>query len=162
MYAQKGEGEMTITGYITNLSEYVNGTLTGEWVQFPITDEEADAILERIGNPEEVFFTDWDGVKLGEFISIDEVNELAEDLEAVDADIVAAIMEADGSDLREAIDRVDAVTFYGGMTIEDVAYELVDEMDLPEFAKTYFDYEAFMRDLKIDSYYEVSNGVVVL
>lgn len=153
---------MTITGYITNLSEYVNGTLTGEWVQFPITDEEADAILERIGNPEEVFFTDWDGVKLGEFISIDEVNELAEDLEAVDADIVAAIMEADGSDLREAIDRVDAVTFYGGMTIEDVAYELVDEMDLPEFAKTYFDYEAFMRDLKIDSYYEVSNGVVVL
>lgn len=153
---------MKLTGYITNLSEYNNGRLIGEWVNFPITDEETTAVLDRIGNPEEVFFTDWDDVKLGEFISINEVNELAEDLEAVDADIVAAIMEADGSYLREAIDRVDSVTFYEGMTLEDVAYTLVDEMGLPEFARTYFDYEAFMRDLKIDSYYEVSNGVVVL
>lgn len=153
---------MKLTGYITNLGAYNNGKLIGEWVNFPITDEETTAVLDRIGNPEEVFFTDWDDVKLGEFISINEVNELAEDLEAVDADIVAAIMEADGSYLREAIDRVDSVTFYEGMTLEDVAYTLVDEMDLPEFARTYFDYEAFMRDLKIDSYYEVSNGVVVL
>lgn len=153
---------MKLTGYITNLSEYTNGKLIGEWVNFPITEEETTAVLDRIDNPEEVFFTDWDGVKLGEFISIDEVNELAEDLEAVDADVVAAIMEANGSDLREAIDRVDSVMFYEGMTLEDVAYKMVAEMDLPEFAERYFDYEAFARDLGFDGYYEVSNGVVVL
>lgn len=153
---------MKTTGYITNLGAYTNGRLIGEWVNFPITEEETTAVLDRIGNPEEVFFTDWDGVKLGEFISINEVNELAEDLEAVDADIVAAIMEADGSGLREAIDRVDDVIFYEGMTLEEVAYELVETMDLPEVAMMYFDYEAYQRDLKIDGYYEVKNGVVVL
>lgn len=153
---------MTITGFVTNLDAYNMGNLIGEWVEFPITAEEETELLERIGNPEEVFFTGWDGENFGEFISIDEVNELAEDLEAVDADIVAAIMEVDGSGLREAIDRVDAVTFYEGMTLEDVAYEMVDEMNLPEFVRTYFDYEAFARDLGIDGYYEVSNGVVVL
>ena len=33
---------------------------------------------------------------------------------------------------------------------EDYAYEIVEECyDLPEFAKTYFDYSAFARDLFI-------------
>lgn len=43
---------------------------------------------------------------------------------------------------------------------EDCAYDLVEECyDLPDFAKTYFDYEKFARDLFIsDNYYD--NGFV--
>lgn len=152
---------MKLTGYITNLREYNNGNLVGEWITFPITEEEKAAVLSRIGNPEEIFFTDWDGENLGEFIALDEVNELAEDLEMVDSEIVAAIMEADGCGLREAIDRVDDVTFYEGETLEDVAYRLVEEMDLPDIARMYFDYETFERDLDVNGYNEVENGVIV-
>ena len=38
---------------------------------------------------------------------------------------------------------------------KDFAYEIVEEYhdDLPEFAKTYFDYDAFARDLFIQDYW---------
>ena len=43
---------------------------------------------------------------------------------------------------------------------EDFAYEIVEECyDLPEFAKTYFDYSAFARDLFITDYW-MDNGFV--
>ena len=45
-------------------------------------------------------------------------------------------------------------------SLEDYAEQLVDECyDLPEFAKTYFDYEKFARDLGYDGYYEDSGYV---
>ena len=37
---------------------------------------------------------------------------------------------------------------------EDFAYQIVEEYyDIPEFAKTYFDYEKFARDLFMCDYY---------
>ncbi len=43
---------------------------------------------------------------------------------------------------------------------EDFAYDIVEQCyDLPEFAKTYFDYEKFARDLFIGDYY-FENGFV--
>ena len=43
---------------------------------------------------------------------------------------------------------------------EDYAYEIVEECyDLPEFAKTYFDYSAFARDLFMTDYW-MDNGFV--
>ena len=52
-------------------------------------------------------------------------------------------------------------TFYEGMTLEDVAYELVEECyNLPEIAQRYFDYKAFARDLGYDGYCETSTGVI--
>ena len=87
----------TISGYITNLGKYNEGYLIGEWIDFPISDEDLAAVLERIGissKPdeygryyEEYFFTDWDSnisgitANLGEYISIREVNEIAEKYE---------------------------------------------------------------------------------
>lgn len=45
-------------------------------------------------------------------------------------------------------------------SLEEYAEQLVDECyDLPEFAKTYFDYGKFARDLSYDSYYEDSGYV---
>src|SRR5690606_2863907 len=42
---------------------------------------------------------------------------------------------------------------------EDFAYEQVEQMDLPEFAKTYFDYEAYARDLFSGDYCSDSGHV---
>ena len=152
--------------YITNLGKYNEGELVGEWVNLPCDDLES--VYERIGineKYEEMFITDYEsdfeGLQIGEYDNIEDLNEWAEELEAVDADVVAAILEAEGGSLEDAISRADDVMFYPGMSLLDVAYELVEECyDLPEIAQRYFDYEAFARDLSFDGYTETSTGTI--
>lgn len=157
-----------LKGFITNLGKYNEGELIGEWIDFPIDEDELEEVFERIGineQYEEYFFTDWEcdfETGLGEYVSIEEVNELAEMLEGEDVELVEAIIEATGYDLRTAIDHTGRASFYSGSSLMDLAYEFVDEMDLPEFARRYFDYEAFARDLGFDGYTEVSGGVICI
>ena len=162
-----------LKGYITNLGKYNEGILQGEWITFPIDDEDLEAVLERIGineEYEEVFFTDWESdidCGLGEYEDIEAVNELAERLEEVEnnceIDKLESIMEATGYGLEEALDNMDDAIFYPGYTLEEVAEEIINECyDLPEFALRYFDYEAFARDLGYDGYTETDSGVICL
>ena len=61
----------------------------GEWVKFPVTNEEMQAVFRRIGigrRYEEWFITDYDcpdaaiGKMLGEYESLSELNYLAEQI----------------------------------------------------------------------------------
>lgn len=158
-----------LKGFITNLGKYNEGELVGEWITFPISEEELEDVLLRIGineEYEEFFFTDWEcefDTGLGEYESLAQVNELAEQLEAADIEVVKAIIEATGYSLEYALDHADDYVFYEGMSLEDVAYEIVEECyDLPEIAQRYFNYEAFARDLGFDGYVEVDGGVIVI
>ena len=72
--------------FITNLGKYNEGFLVGEWVKFPVTNEEMQAVFRRIGigrRYEEWFITDYDcpdaaiGKALGEYESLSELNYLA-------------------------------------------------------------------------------------
>lgn len=95
-----------LRGYITNLGAYNAGMLIGEWIDFPISDEELKDVLLRIGVyetddekdslaktfsdeylSEEYFITDYDydselpfspSKFFGEYSSIDSINELAD------------------------------------------------------------------------------------
>ena len=71
-------------------------------------------------------------------------------------------MDETGESLDEAIDNYeDNSVWYDSMTLEEVAEELVDDTEnLSEFARRYFDYEAFARDLRIDGYVEYDGGVL--
>ena len=160
-------------GYITNLSKYNEGHLIGEWVEFPISEEDLEAVLKRIGideEHEEIFFTDWESeleLGLGEYEDIEALNELAEELEAIemhgDLEKLEALMEATGYDVHEAISYLDDAIYWSGYTLEEVAEEYVNDCyHLPEFALRYFDYEAFARDLSFDGYTEVSGGVICI
>ncbi len=157
--------------FITNLGKYNEGELIGEWVSLPVDENELEEVLECIGineEYEEYFITDFeteiDGLNVDEYSNIEELNELAAQLESLDEyDIekVGAIIEAHGIDLKEAIENIDDYTYYSGMSLEDVAYEIVEECyELPEIAQRYFDYEAFARDLGYDGYTETTNGVI--
>lgn len=156
--------------FITNLGKYNEGELIGEWVELPVTDEELEAVYERIGineQYEEVFITDYEteleGLKVGEYDNIEELNELIKELDELDEydlEKVEAIFEAYSSDIKSAIENIDNYTYYSGMSLDDLAYELVEEINLPEFAERYFDYDAFARDLELDGYTETSNGVI--
>ena len=156
-----------LKGFITNLGKYNEGELIGEWVVFPIDENEEKELLKRIGcdNPqyEEYFFTDWEDYEVGEYLSIEEANELAERMDNIDEDKLNAIIEAETSDFREALEMAedDDVYLHKGQSLEDVAYDIVhDCYNLPDIAERYFDYEAFARDLSFDGYTETSYGVL--
>ena len=88
-----------IEGFITNLGKYNEGELIGEWIEFPVSEEELNEALKSIGckytdengvvhNPlyEEYFFTDWNNdvaFDFGEHPDLEEVNEFAERVEAL-------------------------------------------------------------------------------
>ncbi len=165
-----------IRGFITNLGKYNEGELVGEWVDFPISNEDLQAALGRIGIGstnefgapyEEYFFTDWElpeGVSwsvFGEYPDIEEVNEVAEiiDNSNLDENVISAIFDH-ASNLEEAkqiINDGNYMIYWGANDTRSLGEIAVDEIDggvqnLPkEVLEQYFDYEAYGRNLETGS-----------
>lgn len=159
--------------YITNLGKYNEGELVGKWIDFPIDEDDFESELESIGVKEDTmyeewFITDYDCSlfdmydAFGEYPSIDDINEVAEALEDHESEFTALMEVCSYTDALGYLES-ENYTFYKDMTLEDVAYELVEECcNLPEIALRYFDYSAFARDLSFDGYSETSSGVIYL
>lgn len=170
--------------YLTNLGKYNEGQLIGEWVDLPISDDNLEATKQRIGisdEPdangnyyEEWFITDYEtdiqGVKVGEYDDLDELNEFAEELDNLDIDqqqAIKAFLE-DGRKFDEALEGVQDGNYriYSSCDdMTDVAIEVVEECGylngVPEQVARYFDYEAFGRDLDIEGKYYYIDGDMV-
>lgn len=160
--------------YLTNLGKYNEGYLIGEWVTLPVDDDELEEVKKRIGisdEPdengcyyEEMFITDYeadiDGLEVGEYSSIETLNEIAEQLEDLDdyqAEIVEAMM-SEGYTLSEAIDKMDdCIMFTDCEDMEDVARAYAEETGLldsiPEHLQSYFDFEAYGRDMSFEGHF---------
>lgn len=165
--------------FVTNLGKYNEGDLVGEWVNFPIDEDEFDAILERIGidaEYEEWFVTDYDcdleafdWQELGEYPSYESLQEFGLLLDEItDVEAVNNAYEYTGN-LQEAIDGIDSgdIIYLSGISSDrELGEYIIEEMDggvenmpLSEIER-YFDYEALGRELAFDSYgdEEVSAG----
>lgn len=144
-----------IKGYIANLGKYNEGEIMGEWVTFPIDEEEKEALFERIGINEfyeETIFLDWDdsyGFK--EYTSIDTINEYAEALQEWDADTFNAALELwSVNDILNF--NPDDCYLIDAHTDEDLGRYFAEELgciDIPEHLCYYFDYEAYGRDIRL-------------
>lgn len=158
--------------YITNLGKYNEGELIGKWINLPISDDDLDEVLEEIGINEyyeETFITDYeseiDGIKVNEFDSIDELNEMAEmldDFDKYDIEIVEALI-SEGYSVEDAIDKKDDVIVWSDCSdMEDVAYQYCEECgildSIPDNLKSYFDYEAFGRDMSFEGHFIFTNS----
>ena len=163
-----------LKAYITNLGKYNEGELIGKWIDFPISEEELKEVLEEIGineRYEEFFFTDYENnlFNLGEYASIDTLNEVGELLEDIEdsEEVLEALLEA-GYDIYDAIEIVkncDYIFYDNCNDMEDVAYEYVEQTgmldNVPEFAQRYFNYEQFGRDMDMEGhFYECGNGFI--
>lgn len=155
-----------ISIFITNLGKYNEGILVGEWVKLPVPMDKLEYVLARIGiddRHQEYFITDWESplanLEINEFASISEVNELAEQLEALsdwDYEKLAAVLEAEDPSsvagilaLIQELDDFDLIP-----EIEDeaalgeyCAEECCILSGLPEVVQRYFNYEAYGRDI---------------
>lgn len=168
--------EKSLKAYVTNLGKYNEGELVGEWVDFPITQEEEEELMERIGigeedefgQPyEEYFISDYEIYDLdffkmyGEYVNIDTLNDVAEMIQRMNDNtfaLLCAVVEDGGiSDVRE-FNEEDYVWWKGKDKV-DVAECEVDEIyyRLPDAIKNCIDYEKYA-DWYMDDYVETKWG----
>ena len=160
---------MRIEGFITNLGKYNEGTLMGEWVAFPISEDDLKDVFIKIGidgvKYEEYFFTGWDfsddcpNLGLGQLSRIDHVNELVEKIDSITFDNekkFLAMVEA--YSLKEALDcDYDTVCLYDNINDEQELGEYyiheTDEYDLSAMGTlaNYIDYAALGHDRSVES-----------
>ena len=89
---------------------------------------------------------------------------VAENRDAIqqDPEKLAAIMEATGEGLEDALDEMDNYIFYPGTDAEGYAEEMAEESgDVPEWLAYYVDYEKMGRDMVLNGDIdEVGGGVL--
>ena len=156
--------------FITNLGKYNEGELIGKWLDLPCEDIESELASIGVSDEpdengnyyEEYFITDFENdynYKVGEYDSLDNLNEIAEELENLDEydrEVVNAFIE-NGFDIEEALDGLrdgDYMVFSNCSDMTDVAYQYIEETgllnDVPETLRNYFDYEAYGRDMSFE------------
>ena len=156
--------------FVGTYAKYNEGSIFGKWMDLSdYSDREKfyDACRELHNDEEdpELMFQDWENIPsplIGESWLSDNIFEVVEAISNQSEtwqEAFAAWLNYTGNDLSsEDIEHLIS-SFedeYQGQyrSEEDYAYEVVDECyDLPEFAKTYFDYGKFARDLFICDYW---------
>lgn len=156
---------MELKAFVTNLGKYNEGVLCGEWVYFPIDEDEFnEKVLPDIGvdgkRYEEWFITDYecelDGVAeyLGEYPSLEDVNILAEALDSWDEDYAQAVVDVCGFDDIINYDE-SAFLIIEAESDADIGEYYINETgmatDIPEWLINYVDYEAYGRDIRFNS-----------
>lgn len=168
----------TISVFVNTWGNYnTNGADGGFWVNLPCDlDEVREQLAENTGedvDDMEMFINDYeteiDGLDINENTDLEELNEIAEILDGLDdyeqEKLQAITVVADNFKDALKIYERGTYTYYSGMTLEDVAEELVDDGcfgDIPDSIRYYIDYSAIARDLSFDGYTEAENGTLYL
>lgn len=152
---------------ITNLAAYNEGDLIYKWLNLPATEDEIEEVYQAVKRSEldeEFFISDYEtcivGLKIGEYESIEKLNELAEQFDELDEyDRLIFEAYANYTDFEEVLEKLnnnelDGIVYYDCDNMTDVAYQVVEETgmldDASGYLKRYFDFEAYGRDLDIE------------
>lgn len=150
--------------WLGNLAAYSAGQLLGAWVDLPCDD--FGPVLDAIGcghGAEFAIFdseTAVDGLTVGEFSNLDELNACAAELlglSDVDLDMIGAAV-SDGYTLREAIDLLPDMIAYpdawNDCTLGEAVADESGVLDrIPSDLQSYFDFDAFGRDLRLEGHF---------
>ena len=164
--------------YITDLAAYNSGILSGKWIKLPMDSsdlsKEITAVLHQGEievegyNHEEWFITDYDWeviplFEVGEYEDIFKLNNNLILLEEFDELQLKAIKflfdERTTCDIEDAISRSEDIVIYENQTLEDIAYNLIEECygvdKLPTIISNNIDYEGIARELELSSTYHI-------
>lgn len=150
--------------YVGTYSKYNNGSLFGKWLELSdyIDNEDFLEACKKLHADEpdpEFMFQDWENIPeglIGECWISENFFALRDTLENETEDTQEAFLvwlnnsnqSIDSEDISSLFSQFEDE--YRGVYAceEDFAYQMVEDYyNLPEFAKTYFDYEKFARDL---------------
>jgi len=178
--------------YITDLAAYNKGYLIGEWVELPLDSAQLTTTVDKIlrggeaicfmesgyyEKHEEHFITDyaWESVELfdvDEYANLQQLNESlqliqnihpAGDIQEHTLKIIKFLL-GDGiaTDLVDALEKVDDVVVYEEQSMEDIAYNLIQECynihELSPLIANHIDYAAIGRDLEMEGRYTEVDG----
>ena len=162
--------------YVVNATEYGQGNDVGTWLDLPMTCNELDKNLEKIGVSAVDNYIIMDveidlpfEYPIDEYANIEYLNSLANSLAEIackgDLEWVAAYIEATGDSLEATLDSYENhSTFHAGQTLANIAWNLAQSYfsaySVPECVSRYFDYDAFEADLEQEGYYEAEGGVI--
>lgn len=158
--------------YVANLGAYNRGYLIGKWLSLPMSEDKLNEAIEDILNGEEAIKSrdedDWDEetaihdyecdfIEIGEYDSIEKLNELAGRFEALhdwEQETLKAIFEVEDETDFDLIDSIYDYNLIPDINNEyDLGYYYLEESglyDIPKFLRNYIDYEAFGRDITFD------------
>ena len=164
--------DVLFEAYVTNLGKYNEGELVGEYLKFPTTTEEVQALFKRIGvdgvRYEEFFLTDFESDiddltdYMGAYENIDELNHLAcliseldeGDLEKFKAVLFSGEFSGGVKDLINLAQNLDCYELYPGIDSEEelgrMYLQEFEAIQIPEHLVDYIDYEAYGRDARIN------------
>ncbi|MCY8256473.1 antirestriction protein ArdA [Bacillus spizizenii] len=158
--------------WVGNLGKYNEGDLVGEWFTLPADMEEIEEAIGLNEEYEEYYIADFEApFTIGQHDCIDSLNEIAERIDGMEDYEIEAAAELVGigavADFEDGLNEVEdgRVYFYHDCnTMEEVAMEIINETgmldEVPDKVAMYFDYEAYARDLQIEStFLELSRSV---
>ena len=170
--------------FITDLCAYNNGFLIGKWVTLPISGKELYMAISEVlsegeyacksdSTHEEIFITDytWQGQSIFDVKEYDSPWDLNEDIYKLSElthyqqKAVAFLLGQQFTyDMEDAIGRSDDVIIHENQTMEDIAYDLLQECydveKLPPIIANHIDYVGVARDLEYDGTYFEQDGDV--
>ena len=165
--------------YITDLAAYNNGHLIGEWVSLPMSKNDLNLKISEIllrGTEvcnkdeihEEFFITDYecDFMEIGEYDDIYNLNDIAAKMERMNEHFqkITKFLLSNNlvNNLNKAIEEVENVIIHKNSTMEDIAYEFVNEHydigSLAPIIANAIDYQKIGRELSCDGRYFEEEG----
>lgn len=155
--------------YVGTYHKYNEGSIFGKWLNLSdyADKEEFYTACKELHNDEEdpeFMFQDYENIPEGLISEYGMSNNIFEVIEAfgnMDEDQKEPFLiwcnnghrKLSEEDITDLINAFEADYIGEYKDEEDFAYEQVEEMDLPDFAKRYFDYEAYARDLFLGDYW---------
>jgi len=150
--------------YVGTYSKYNNGSLFGKWLELSDYMDKEDFLVacKELHSDEpdpEFMFQDWENIPeglIGESWLSENFFALRDTLENETEDTQEAFLvwlnnsnqNIDSEDISGLFSQFEDEYRGAYECEEDFAYQMVEDCyNLPEFAKTYFDYEKFARDL---------------
>lgn len=155
--------------YVNTWGNYnENGADGGEWITLPMDAGDLEKTLDRIAENMQDFdpewfvndyewATEWAGRSIGENENIQDLNEYAEKLDALDKweqEVYCAAVEYWGAEYVD-IDDLDEYNLYSDIQDDyDLGYYWAEDSGcyrLEGPLANYFDYEAFGRDIRLEA-----------
>ena len=173
-YGEKEERmSIEVNAWVGNLGKYNEGELVGEWVHFPVDEDEWEEVMKRIhigeqvdpndprfGVYEEIFFADYDSKlplfdMFGEYPSVKQLNELADEVEDIEDDeVFEAMMSEYAVDVDQAIAtyKEGSWRFFPGCDdMSDVAKVICGDdpayFEAPDFMRCHFNFKSYGEEL---------------
>ena len=156
--------------YLANQCRYNEGTLIGTWLKLPCKKDKLQEALTTIGineQYEEFFICDYQcklsNLHISEFASIAELNELAEKIDELadyDYEKLGAVLECEScmtiAEILEIIDELDNFDLLTEVDNDEALGEYYAEAccifhNIPDSISRYFDFEAYGRDIRLET-----------